>query len=346
MNLTDFDFILPEELIASRPVSPRSFSKLLVSKDLQTFIDTKFYNLPEYLNSNDLLIFNNTKVIPSRIKGKRIRAGNEANISVTLVSFKDDGLLQALIKPLRKIYIGEHIYFNDNIKAELINKSQGFGILKFDKKKNDVLSFLLKFGSMPLPPYIEKKRAPDKRDIKDYQSIFAKCEGAVAAPTASLHFDKELLNKLISLGVEKSFVTLHVGAGTFLSVKESNIKNHKMHSEWGCIGESTVDKIRETKSRGGRVIPVGTTALRVLETAALGGRNLKPWAGETDIFIYPGFKFMVSDGLITNFHLPKSTLMMLVSAFHGGKRTKDLYSHAIKNKYRFFSYGDACLLLR
>lgn len=346
MNLDDFDFILPEELIAERPVSPRSFSKLLVSKKMETFVDKRFYNLSEFLNSNDLLIFNNTKVIPSRIKGKRIRAGNASIINVTLVSRDDDGLWQALIKPLRKINVGEHIHFNDYINAELISKTHGFGILKFDKKKNDVLSFLAKFGSMPLPPYIEKKRPPDERDIKDYQSIFAKYEGAVAAPTASLHFDKKILNELISLGVQTSFVTLHVGAGTFLPVMESNIKNHKMHSEWGCIEKSTVDKIRETKSRGGRVIPVGTTALRVLETAALDGRGLKPWVGETDIFIYPGFKFMMSDGLITNLHLPKSTLIMLVAAFIGEKRTKYLYRHAIKNRYRFFSYGDACLLLR
>ena len=346
MNLNDFDFLLPDKLIADRPVSPRSSSKLLVSKKLEQFIDEKFYNLPKLLSSNDLLIFNDTKVIPTRLKGKRIRGNSSSLINATLISHDKDDSWLTLIKPLRKINIGECLNFNDGVRAELIDKIDGFGVLKFNINKNGFSAFLSRQGFMPLPPYIEKKRASDSRDIKDYQSIFAKYDGAVAAPTASLHFDHEVLKDLEHLGVKSSFVTLHVGAGTFLPVKEIDIKNHKMHTEWGCVDQSTVDKIIEAKSRGGRVIPVGTTAMRVLEAAALDTGQINSWVGETDIFIYPGFKFLVCDGLVTNFHLPKSTLMMLVSAFVGVQRTKDLYHHAINNKYRFFSYGDASLLLR
>ena len=218
--------------------------------------------------------------------------------------------------------------------------------MNFNLTKSSLRSALLEFGSMPLPPYIESQRKADERDKVDYQSIFARNDGAVAAPTASLHFDFELIDRLHEKGVQSAFVTLHVGAGTFLPVKVANIKDHKMHSEWGEVTETTLAKIIETKARGGRVIPVGTTALRIIETAFLKEGIIIPWSGMTDIFIYPGFKFSVSDGLITNFHLPKSTLMMLVSAFIGSQKTRDLYSHAIKNKYRFFSYGDACLLLR
>ena len=346
MNLNDFNFILPDDLIADRPLSPRSSSRLLISNRLKPIIDEKFYNLPKFLSPNDLLVFNNTKVIPARLKGKRVREGSSSVINITLISSNDDGSWLALIKPLRKIQVGEVILFDKDVKAELIEKPDGLGMLRFNIEKNEFSAFLSRQGAMPLPPYIEKKRASDSRDMKDYQSIFAKHDGAVAAPTASLHFDHEVLKDLEYLGVKSSFVTLHVGAGTFLPVKEINIKNHKMHAERGCIQQSTVDKIIEAKSRGGRVIPVGTTAMRVLETAALKTGQINSWVGETDIFIYPGFKFLVCDGLVTNFHLPKSTLMMLVSAFVGKQRTKELYHHAVKNKYRFFSYGDVSLLLR
>lgn len=346
MNLNDFNFILPDDLIADRPLSPRSSSRLLISNKLKPIIDEKFYNLPKFLSPNDLLVFNNTKVIPARLKGKRTREGSSSVINITLISSNDDGSWLALIKPLRKIKVGEVILFDKDVKAELIEKPDGLGMLRFNIEKNEFSAFLSRQGAMPLPPYIEKKRASDSRDIKDYQSIFAKYDGAVAAPTASLHFDHEVLKDLEHLGVKSSFVTLHVGAGTFLPVKEINIKNHKMHAEWGCIQQSTVDKIIEAKARGGRVIPVGTTAMRVLETAALKTGQINSWVGETDIFIYPGFKFLVCDGLVTNFHLPKSTLMMLVSAFVGKQRTEELYHHAVKNEYRFFSYGDVSLLLR
>jgi len=346
MILNDFDYNLPNYLIADRPISPRSSSRLLIAKKLESFFDSKVSNLPNILNANDLLVFNDTRVLQSRLFGFRVRESSKAIINVTLLSENEDNTWLALIKPLRKIKVGETIKFNEFFSATLIEKRDGQGVLSFNLTKSSLRSALLEFGSMPLPPYIESQRKADERDKVDYQSIFARNDGAVAAPTASLHFDSELISRLQKKGVQSAFVTLHVGAGTFLPVKVTDIKNHKMHSEWGEVTETTLAKIAKTKARGGRVIPVGTTALRIIETAFLKGGVITPWSGMTDIFIYPGFKFSVSDGLITNFHLPKSTLMMLVSAFIGSQRTRNLYSHAIKNKYRFFSYGDACLLLR
>ena len=345
MNLDDFNFNLPKDLIANRPISPRSSSRLLVVKKLENFLDSKMSNLPTLLNANDLLVFNDTRVLQSRISGFRIRGSSEAIINVTLLSENEDNTWLSLIKPLRKIKVGEVIKFNDLFFATLVDKRNGHGVLDFKLSSSSLKLALLKYGSMPLPPYIESQRKADERDKVDYQSIFARNDGAVAAPTASLHFDPELLSSLDARGVQTAFVTLHVGAGTFLPVKVTNIKDHKMHSEWGEVNETAVAKIIETKARGGRVIPVGTTALRIIESASLKAGDITIWSGMTDIFIYPGFKFLVSDGLITNFHLPKSTLMMLISALMGTNKVKDMYCHAIKQNYRFFSYGDACLLL-
>ena len=348
MNLSDFDFELPEELIATRPVSPRSTARLLVAKGDN--VDDGFVNdLPEFLRSGDRLVFNDTKVLPARLNGFRSRDIDVNNVAVakievTLLASKKESIWSALIKPLRKIRVGEKITFDKSFEAILIDKVDGQGILHFNKENIEFLDRLEELGAMPLPPYIASKRQADKRDNLDYQTIFAQKIGSVAAPTASLHFDLGLLERLKKKGVETSFVTLHVGAGTFLPVKSEDIRQHKMHAEFGEINQKTVDEIRQTKKNGGRIIPVGTTALRLLETAAQSNDVLSEWRGETDIFIYPGYKFIVADGLMTNFHLPKSTLMMLVSALMGKETIESIYNHAITKKYRFFSYGDSSLL--
>ena len=348
MNLSDFDFELPEELIATRPVSPRSAARLLVAKG--DIVDDGFVSdLPEFLRSGDRLVFNDTKVLPARLNGLRSRFIDVNNVAVakievTLIASKKESIWSALIKPLRKIRVGEKITFDKSFEAILIDKFDGQGILHFNKENIEFLDHLEELGAMPLPPYIASKRKADKRDKSDYQTIFAQKIGSIAAPTASLHFDLGLLERLKKKGVETSFVTLHVGAGTFLPVKSEDIRQHKMHAEFGEINQKTVDEIRQTKKNGGRIIPVGTTALRLLETAAQSTDILSEWRGETDIFIYPGYKFIVADGLMTNFHLPKSTLMMLVSALMGKETIESIYNHAITKKYRFFSYGDSSLL--
>ena len=348
MNLSDFDFELPEELIATRPVSPRSAARLLVAKG-DNVDDSFVSDLPGFLKSGDRLVFNDTKVLPARLNGFRSRFIDvdnvaTAKIEVTLLASKKESIWTALIKPLRKIRVGEKITFGKSFEAILIDKVDGQGILHFNKENIEFLDRLEELGAMPLPPYIASKRQADKRDNLDYQTIFAQKIGSVAAPTASLHFDLGLLESLKKKGVETSFVTLHVGAGTFLPVKSEDIRQHKMHAEFGEINQKTVDEIRQTKKNGGRIIPVGTTALRLLETAAQSNDILSEWRGETDIFIYPGYKFIVADGLMTNFHLPKSTLMMLVSALMGKETIEYIYNHAITKKYRFFSYGDSSLL--
>ena len=348
MFLSDFDFDLSEELIATRPVSPRSSARLLVAKG-NKINDSCVDNLPEFLKSGDRLVLNDTKVLPARLNGVRNRSidGNEissANIEVTLLAAKKQRIWSALIKPLRKIKLGETIYFNKSFKAKLIDKVNGQALLQFNIDGSEFMRCLEDLGVMPLPPYIASKRKADQDDKLDYQTVFARKLGSVAAPTASLHFDNALLDKIKDMGVEISFVTLHVGAGTFLPVKDKDIKKHKMHAEYGEISQQTVEEIKKTKKNGGRIIPVGTTALRLLETAALSTGNLSEWRGETDIFIYPGFQFNVVDGLMTNFHLPKSTLIMLVSAFMSKVTIESIYKHAITHRYRFFSYGDSSLL--
>ena len=348
MNLSDFDFQLPEELIATRPVIPRSAARLLVATG-DKIDDSSVSDLPGFLKPGDRLVFNDTKVLPARLNGFRSRSIDVKNVAtakieVTLLASKKESTWSALIKPLRKVRVGEKITFDKSFEAILIDKFDGQGLLHFNKDKIEFLNRLDELGAMPLPPYIASKRQADKRDNLDYQTIFAQKSGSVAAPTASLHFDFGLLEKLKNKGVETSFLTLHVGAGTFLPVKSEDIKKHKMHAEFGEINQKTVDEIRQTKKNGGRIIPVGTTALRLLETAAQLNDTLIEWRGETDIFIYPGYKFLVADGLMTNFHLPKSTLMMLVSALMGKETIESIYNHAITQKYRFFSYGDSSLL--
>ena len=348
MLLSDFDFELPEELIAIRPASPRSSARLLMARG-DKIDDRLVSDLPKFLKPGDRLVLNDTKVLPVRMSGVRNRLfdGNKiasANIEVTLLTKKKQRTWDALIKPLRRMKLGEKIIFDKSFHAKLIDKTDGQAVLQFNIEGTEFMKRLENLGIMPLPPYIASKRPADERDSVDYQSVFARNSGSVAAPTASLHFDHDLLAEIDKIGVETSFVTLHVGAGTFMPIKDEDIKNHKMHSEFGHISQETADEIKKTQKNGGRIIPVGTTALRLLETAAQSDGTLSEWYGETDIFIYPGYKFKVADGLMTNFHLPKSTLIMLVSALMGKETIETIYNHAIKHRYKFFSYGDSSLL--
>jgi S-adenosylmethionine:tRNA ribosyltransferase-isomerase len=347
MKLSDFDFDLPEHLIATRPARPRSSARLLLARG-QTIEDRIVNQLPDILQPGDRLILNDTKVIPARLSGTRHRSGEAgdtaARIEVTLLEPQAEGSWTALIKPLKKVRDGETIVFSDDLSAVVEGRRDGQGVLRFNLTGDDFDAALAAAGSMPLPPYIEAKRKADEADKQDYQTYWAKNSGAVAAPTASLHFDGPLLAALEARGVQFTHVTLHVGAGTFLPVKVDDISEHKMHAEWGEVTEKAAAEINATRAAGGRVIPVGTTAMRLIESAAQDGQ-MKPWVGPTDIFITPGFQFQMSDGLMTNFHLPKSTLMMLVSALMGVQTIRDIYAHAIEQEYRFFSYGDSSLLL-
>ncbi len=347
MKLRDFDFELPEDLIALRPAVPRSSARLLTYQKGQ-ISDGHVHALADEFKSGDRLVLNNTKVIPARLRGERIRhgtsEGGRAGIEVTLIKQEDQTDWMGLIKPLKKVAIGELIRFGHGLSAKLLDKSEGQARLRFNTAGRDFYCVLRREGQMPLPPYISTKRHADDKDAADYQTIFAKSEGSVAAPTASLHFDPPVLEALATKGVEMSFVTLHVGAGTFLPVKVNDVKSHKMHSEFGVVDPEVAEEVRVTQKNGGRIIPVGTTTLRLIETASAKSGQLQAWLGETDIFIYPGFDFKVTDALMTNFHLPKSTLLMLVSALIGFDECREVYAHAIKNKYRFFSYGDASLL--
>ena len=349
MNLSDFDFDLPEHLIATRPARPRSASRLLVAEGGR-IEDRVFGELSGVLRPGDRLVLNDTRVIPARLLGRRRREGaggpSEARIEVTLLApDADECCWSAMVKPLRKIRDGEWLDFGDGLGAELIRRDRGEVRLKFNKRGPAFDGSLERAGHMPLPPYISARRAPDAQDRVDYQSVWARANGAVAAPTASLHFDNAILKALAERGVDQTFVTLHVGAGTFVPVKVDDICSHKMHGERGQVSARAAADIRATRAAGGRIIAVGTTAMRALETAAGASGEMREWSGETDIFITPGHRFLICDGLITNFHLPRSTLLMLVSAFLGMDEIWQLYAHAIAAEYRFFSYGDASLLI-
>lgn len=347
MKLSDFDFDLPDDLIATRPACPRSSARLLVAQGGDT-VDSHVFDLPDFLRPGDRLVLNDTRVIPARLNGRRHRDSAQgpvsAGVEATLLDPQADGTWSALIKPLKKVKPGEEIVFSADLSATLDRVKDGQAFLRFNLSGQDFDKALDQAGAMPLPPYIAAKRPADEQDKTDYQTIWARKSGAVAAPTASLHFDDALMQALSERGVAVTHVTLHVGAGTFLPVKVEDVTTHKMHAEWGQVSAEAVAEIRATKAAGGRVIPVGTTALRLIESAARSG-TIEPWEGDTDIFIYPGFRFHVTDALMTNFHLPKSTLLMLVSALMGQDRMRDIYAHAIAQKYRFFSYGDASLLI-
>ena len=355
MKLSDFDFELPEDLIATRPAKPRSSARLLVA-DQGRIVDRSVFNIADFFQAGDRLVLNDTKVLPARLTGYRGRQTaqgfQKSKITVTLLepvasapSENTSISWTALIKPLKKVQVGEAIEFGEGYSCIVSAKEDGQATVIFENIDADQFDEMLSAcGAMPLPPYIETKRKADAQDKTDYQTVWAKNKGAIAAPTASLHFDEAVLKSLHDKGVTFTYVTLHVGAGTFLPVKTDDISEHKMHSEWGEITLEAAAEIAQTKAAGGRVIPIGTTALRLIESAAVESGEIAPFCGDTDIFITPGFEFKVTDALITNFHLPKSTLLMLVSALMGMDRMRQIYDHALSESYRFFSYGDASLL--
>ncbi len=347
MRVDDFDFKLPEELIAVRPARPRSSARLLAA-DARYVRDLRVLDLPSLLRPGDRLVLNDTRVIPGRLAGIRRRPGPDgtgaARIEATLIDPHPSGGWRALLKPLRKVRDGEMIEFEGGLSATVTGRDEISAHLVFDVEGAAFDAALERGGAMPLPPYIAGRRPADAQDLEDYQTIWAVRPGAVAAPTASLHFDAPLLAALAARGVATTHVTLHVGAGTFLPVKVDDIADHRMHAEWGEVTEAAAAEIAATRAAGGRIIPVGTTALRLIESAAADG-EIGPFRGATDIFISPGYVFRVTDALMTNFHLPRSTLMMLVSALMGLDRVRQIYTHAIASRYRFFSYGDASLLV-
>ena len=334
MKLSDFDFDLPNSLIAQYPSERRIDSRLLVVED--DFIDATFSQLGEFLKPKDLLILNDTKVIPARLFGRKESGGK---VEILVERLINDFQALVMIKASRAPKIDSYIVLENDKQVKVIDKASGLYKLSFGS--NSILTLLNEIGHVPLPPYIE--RIDEKEDFVRYQTVYAKNDGAIAAPTAGLHFDEPLLSNLNSYGVDYAFVTLHVGVGTFQPVKVEDIKDHQMHSEYFEVCQETVDKIVSTKVNGGRIVAVGTTAVRTLESIALQGK-LSSTKGDTDIFIYPGFEFRLVDAMITNFHLPKSSLLMLVSAFIGIEKMFQIYQYAIEEKYRFFSYGDAMLL--
>ncbi|HVE20484.1 MAG TPA: tRNA preQ1(34) S-adenosylmethionine ribosyltransferase-isomerase QueA [Acidocella sp.] len=338
MNLSDFDYELPDRLIALAPARPRDSARLLhVGAGLA---DYAMRDLPKLLRPGDLLVVNDTKVIPAQLTAMR----GAARIGVTLDRRLDDGCWRVLLRNARRVKAGDVLEIDPEFSATVEEVLEGgAALLRF--KADDFYAALARSGALALPPYIARPEGITAQDRADYQTMFATHEGAVAAPTAGLHFTPELLSALAQAGVESARVTLHVGAGTFLPVRTENVLEHRMHAERGYISAETAARIRATRAKGGRIVPVGTTALRVLESAAPAG-EVEAFDGETDIFIIPGYRFKVADLLVTNFHLPRSTLLMLVSAFAGMQRIREAYAHAIASGYRFYSYGDACLLER
>ena len=355
MRVDLFDFELPEDRIALRPVSPRDSAKLLVVKPGEAFADRVASDLPRLLEPGDALVFNDTRVIPAQLEGTRERDGAIARIGATLHMRTAPDRWKAFVRGAKKLRDGDRVRFGETgeacylgvLDATVTGKGEeGEVELAFDLSGPALDEALAAVGHIPLPPYIALKRAEDERDRADYQTIYAREEGAVAAPTAGLHFTDELFEALDARGIERHFVTLHVGAGTFLPVKADYTKDHRMHFERGVVPAQTADALNAVKARGGRIISVGTTSLRLLESAADDAGKLHAWEGATDIFITPGYRFRFVDMLMTNFHLPRSTLMMLVSAFSGLETMRSAYAHAIENGYRFYSYGDASLLYR
>ncbi len=339
MDVAQFDFDLPEENIAVRPVEPRDAARLLVIRPEGTE-DRVMGDLPALLRAGDLMVFNDTRVIPARLFARR----GQAKVEVTLHKRLDAGRWAAFARPARRLRPGDTLCFAEDFSAAVEGRDGGEVVLAFDRSGDDLLAALDRCGVVPLPPYIASKRPIDETDERDYQTVFAAEPGAVAAPTAGLHYTPRLLAALEAAGIGHCRLTLHVGAGTFLPVKVEDTDQHRMHSEWGRIDAATATRINECRARGGRIVAVGTTSLRLLESAAAADGTIEPFTGETDIFITPGYRFRAVDLLLSNFHLPRSTLFMLVSAFSGLERMKSAYAHAIAAGYRFYSYGDCCLL--
>ncbi|WP_105415793.1 MULTISPECIES: tRNA preQ1(34) S-adenosylmethionine ribosyltransferase-isomerase QueA [Neorhizobium] len=362
MRVDLFDFDLPEKNIALRPASPRDSARLLVvrpegeSAGQPVLADHRVSDLPGFLKPGDALVFNDTKVIPAQLEGIRHREGaGGQQVSATLHMRVAPDRWKAFAKPGKRIKIGDRLEFGHGGNACLIgslaatveDKGEGGEVtLRFDLSGPALDEAIMAVGHIPLPPYIAAKRPEDAQDQKDYQTIYAREEGAVAAPTAGLHFTPELFSNLAAAGIERHFVTLHVGAGTFLPVKADDTAEHKMHQEIGHVSAETAARLNAVKRAGGRIVCVGTTSLRLIESAVADDGTVKPWSGATGIFITPGYRFKAVDMLMTNFHLPRSTLFMLVSAFCGLETMRAAYSHAIETGYRFYSYGDSSLLFR
>lgn len=344
MRVDEFDFELPESNIALRPASPRDAARLLVVPSNGDIHHHTVRNLPQQLRAGDALVFNDTKVLPAQLTGTRDRGGNIAQVGVTLHLRTAPNAWRAFVRGAKKLAVGEQVVFGSALSALVAAKAGSEVTFEFDCSDDALDEALATFGVVPLPPYIAQKREIDAQDAQDYQTVYAKDAGAVAAPTAGLHFTPDLLAELTQAGIEKHFVTLHVGAGTFLPVKADDTEDHIMHEEWGVVSAETAKALNMVRARGNRVICVGTTSLRLLESAATDDGLLQPWSGTTDIFITPGYRFKITDGLMTNFHLPRSTLFMLVSAFSGVARMRAVYQEAIKQNYRFYSYGDSSLL--
>ncbi|MBS0386040.1 MAG: tRNA preQ1(34) S-adenosylmethionine ribosyltransferase-isomerase QueA [Proteobacteria bacterium] len=356
MRVDLFDFALPDELIALRPARPRDSARLLVVPKTGGFEDRLVRDAPSLLRRGDVLVFNDTRVVAARLKGERIRDDLRIEMEATLLKRLSPSTWTALARPGKRLKEGDRVRFGESegrvcllgaLEGAILAKGEeGEITIAFDLAGPDLDAAIAAAGEMPLPPYIAGRRAEDEQDRADYQTVYAKRDGAVAAPTAGLHFTDELLARLDAAGVERATVTLHVGAGTFLPVKAEDTNAHVMHAEWRSISPETAEAINRARAEGRRVIAIGTTALRTLESSVDMGGRVRAATGDTDIFITPGYRFRVVDGLWTNFHLPKSTLFMLVSAFAGLERMKAAYAHAIAQRYRFYSYGDASLLWR
>ncbi|MGV3489987.1 MAG: tRNA preQ1(34) S-adenosylmethionine ribosyltransferase-isomerase QueA [Devosia sp.] len=349
MRVDDFDFDLPPESIALHPAEPRDSARMLFVRPGEALVDGHVMDLLTVLRAGDVLVVNDTRVLPAELVGQRIRGELRANVSFNLHKRVDAWTWRAFARPAKKLQLLDRLELGDNgsITATVTGKGDtGEITLEFDLGGAELDEAIKAHGAMPLPPYIEAKRHTEERDKTDYQTVYAAKDGAVAAPTAGLHFTESLLQKLADIGVTVERLTLHVGAGTFLPMKVDDTDDHVMHSEWGEIPAAVVERILAARQKGGRVVAVGTTSLRLLESAARATGTLQPFSGDTDIFITPGYRFNAVDMLMTNFHLPRSTLFMLVSAFAGLETMKAAYAHAIADGYRFYSYGDSSLLFR
>ena len=349
MRVDEFDFELPSECIALHPAEPRDAARMLIVRPGEPLEDARVTDLLRVLRAGDVLVVNDTRVLPAELVGTRIRGEKRSQVSFNLHKRVDPHTWRAFARPAKRLHVLDRLELGDNggIAATVAGKGEtGEVTLEFDLGGAELDEAIKAHGAMPLPPYIEAKRHTEERDKTDYQTVYAARDGAVAAPTAGLHFTESLLQQLADLGVLVERVTLHVGAGTFLPVKVDDTEDHVMHAEWGEIPAAVAERILAAKARGGRVVAVGTTSLRLLETAARATGTLQPFIGDTDIFITPGYRFNAVDILMTNFHLPRSTLFMLVSAFAGLETMRAAYRHAIEDGYRFYSYGDASLLFR
>jgi S-adenosylmethionine:tRNA ribosyltransferase-isomerase len=356
MQLSDFDFELPDDRIALRPASPRDAARLLMVAPGRPFQDRTVRDLPNLLKAGDVLVLNDTRVIPARLKGERTREDSRVAVEATLHRRLAPHVWTAFMRPGKRLQPGDRVAFGETsdracflgtLDATVRDKGEGGEVtLAFDLSGPDLDAAIAERGAMPLPPYIAARRREDEQDRADYQTVYAAEDGSVAAPTAGLHFTPELLERLAGAGVGLERVTLHVGAGTFLPVKADNVAEHVMHAEWGEVDAATADRLNAARAVGGRIVCVGTTSLRLLESAAGEDGVIRPFTGETAIFIKPGYRFRAADGLMTNFHLPRSTLFMLVAAFAGLDVMQAAYAHAIAHGYRFYSYGDASLLWR